>query len=472
MINKINWRFAGIFLSALLFVILGCSRVDLDKPGVIRLDEGIYALVSRDASFEENLGSNMGFIVGTEAVLAVDSGYTPEHASKLLREIRKVTDLPVRYLVNTHYHPVNTWGNSVFRENGAVIISRPETAREMENSYPSYMQYYEVSNPERYRELEGVKLTLPDSLMDSGKFTLDLGGRKVILEHFGPAHTAGDCLVYVPGSGVIYSGGLISNGYHPNLADPGADYENWIKVLDRLWETDINYIVPGEGKVCRKDQIELEKSYIENLTTACADSIRRGVPLRRLISTLQPGKIAAGAGSFQHQNIFSYNITAVFLSLLPEIVRTDFNLDLPEGFSLGGGGGGEKVGRMHWFRNMQLYEEIEVQWQPTAREKVISQDVYSRAYNFRTSSGERDLNVEGDREIDLGGEMVKAVYGNWTERRVNLGSRGFWILAMTVRDGKLYTINCLVRTGSDPRVARSRLRELEKVLSSFTLTSG
>lgn len=127
---------------------------------------------------------------------------------------------------------------------------------------------------------------------------------------------------------------------------------------------------------------------------------------------------------------------------------------------------------MHWFRNMQLYEEIEVQWQPTAREKVISQDVYSRAYNFRTSSGERDLNVEGDREIDLGGEMVKAVYGNWTERRVNLGSRGFWILAMTVRDGKLYTINCLVRTGSDPRVARSRLRELEKVLSSFTLTSG
>ncbi|MFO7914203.1 MAG: MBL fold metallo-hydrolase [Candidatus Krumholzibacteriales bacterium] len=470
MIDKANWRFLRVVLSALFFVILGCSKVDLDKPGLVRLDEGVYALISGDASFEENLGANRGFVVGSEGVLAVDSGYTPEHALKLLREIRKVTGLPVRFLVNTHYHPVNTWGNSVFREDGAVIISSAETAREMENSFPRYMQYYRNSNPGRYRNLKNVELALPDSLMDGRKITLDLGGRKVILEHSGPAHTPGDCLVYVPESGVIFSGGLISNGYHPNLADPGADYENWSSVLDRLSETEIKYIVPGEGRVCLKDQIEVEKSYIENLTRACADSIRKGVPLRRLLTSLQPGEITPEAGGYRHQNIFPYNVRAVFLRKLPEIVRPGFKIQLPEGFSLGGGGGGEKVGRMHWFRNEQLYEEIEVQWQPTVREEVLSQDVYSRGHSFKTSSAERDMNIEGDRKIDLGGEMVTAVYGKWTDRLANVGSVGFWTLAMTVRDGKLYTVNCLVRTEKDDRVARARLRELEKVLSSFTLT--
>jgi len=462
-------RFLFILIPALLMVTPGCSSVDMDRTGVIRMAEGVYALVSGGESFEENLGSNTGFVIGSDAVLVVDSGYTPEHAARLLREIRKVTDLPVKYLVNTHYHPVNVWGNSVFSEEGAVILARPETAENMKASFPGYMQYYKNSNPGRYRKLKGIQLALPDSFMSGKRMEIDLGGREVVLEYFGPAHTAGDCLVYVPECEILFSGGVVSNGYHPNMGDPGADFKNWIETLNELAGDEISYIVPGEGRVCGKDRIPLEKDYIESMLEVCADSIRKGVPVSRLISTLRPATVIPEAKMYRHRTIFPYNVRAVFLELLPDMVHPDFKMDFPRGFRIGGGGGGDRVGRMHWVREGEIYQEIEVQWQPSSRETILSQDVYSRAYAFNSSSGRREMKIEGDRKINLGGEQRPAVYGRWADSIVNVGGRGYWTLSMTVRGGKLYTVNCLVQAGRDEQLARERLAGLESVLSSFTL---
>ncbi|MBD3178947.1 MAG: MBL fold metallo-hydrolase [Candidatus Latescibacteria bacterium] len=467
--DRMKIRFTLSIVSILLVIVLGCTKVNMDSTGLVKLGEGVYALVAESESFADNLGTNRGFVIGSEAVLVIDPGYTPEHAGALLARVRELTDLPVKYAVNTHYHPVNVWGNSVFREQGAVIIARPETASYMEETFPGYMEYYRSSKPARYEQIKDVQLTLPDSLMTGERQVVDLGGRRVILQHFGPAHTAGDCLVSIPECGVLFPGGIISNGYHPNMADPGADFDNWIEILDRLSGAEISYVVPGEGRLCGRKQIGREKAYIRNLTEACADSIRKGVPLRRMISTLNPGAIIPEAENYGHRNIFSYNINKVFLNLLPEIVQPDFRLDLPEGFTLGGGGGGESVGRMHWFRSLQIYEEVEVQWQPTSRETILSQDVYTRGARFKTSSGDRKMSITGDKKIDLGGEKVTAVHGRWADSITSVGATGFWTLTTTIRDGRLYTFNCLVRVGKDDDAARERLIQLEKVLSTFRL---
>lgn len=464
-----KFRNSMVMISVFLILAVGCSGIDPDATGLIRLDEGVYALIAGGGTFEENLGANRGFVVGSQGVLVIDAGYTPEHAEIFLEKIREITDLPVKYLVNTHYHPVNVWGNSVFGEKGAVIVARPETARQMERSFQGYLEYYRGSNPQRYRDIKDVQLTLPDSVMYEERLVLDLGGREVILRHFGPAHTAGDCLVSVPESGVLFAGGIVSRGYHPNMADPDADLRNWLDIVDSLRSERFEYIVPGEGGVSDAGQLDLQEAYIENLMEVCADSIRRGVPLRRLVNTLQPAEIIPEAADYLHRNIFSFNVRAVFLAEVPRVVKPDFELELPEGFRIGGGGGGRKVGRMHWFRDLALYEEIEVQWQPTGRDTVLAQDIYARAPHFKTSSAERKMKILGDRKIDLGGEEVTAVHGRWAESIKNLGTRGFWTMAMAVRDGKLYTINCLVRAGRDDEIALNRLRRLEGLLADFSL---
>ena len=111
-----------------------------------------------------------------------------------MTHLRFLTDLPVGYLVNTHYHPDHVWGNGIFRAEGAVIIARPETAIEMERYSPVYRDYYRERKPAVFEMIRDVELALPDSLV-TGNIVLDLGGTEVAVDFHGPAHTAGDLVV-------------------------------------------------------------------------------------------------------------------------------------------------------------------------------------------------------------------------------------------------------------------------------------
>src|SRR5262249_39771240 len=91
---------------------------------VKKLADGVYAAISGDGSKAgSNAGSNAGFVVGTNGVVVIDTFVSPAPARDLLAEIRKVTNLPIRFVVNTHYHLDHTGGNAVFAEAGAAILA-------------------------------------------------------------------------------------------------------------------------------------------------------------------------------------------------------------------------------------------------------------------------------------------------------------------------------------------------------------
>jgi glyoxylase-like metal-dependent hydrolase (beta-lactamase superfamily II) len=97
-----------------LLLLCFCSAAlaqDTTDFTVKKIGEGVYAAISPDRS---KAGSNAGFIVGSDSVLVVDTFIGVEPAKELLAEIRNVTDLPIRYVVNTHYHLDHTGGNAVF----------------------------------------------------------------------------------------------------------------------------------------------------------------------------------------------------------------------------------------------------------------------------------------------------------------------------------------------------------------------
>lgn len=188
-----------------------------------KVGDGVYAAINPDGG---KAGSNAGFVVGDKAVLVVDTFIAAEPAQQLLAEIRKVTNLPIRYVVNTHYHLDHTGGNAVFAEAGATLIAH-RNVREWEHT--ENLKFFGPNpQPEQRARVEG--LALPDVVYDDA-LDVYLGARRVEVNYM-LGHTGGDSVVFVPDANVVFTGDLMWTHRLPNLID--ASTGRWIETLDTL----------------------------------------------------------------------------------------------------------------------------------------------------------------------------------------------------------------------------------------------
>ena len=178
--------------------------------------------------------ANIAVYKGEDALLVVDSEY-PNTAPDLLKKIRAISSLPIKYLVNTHYHGDHTGGNVVMGE-GAEIISH-------KNCQASFLR---TLKPEDDPKAKGAPQTTYEKEM-----TLRIEDEAVRLLHFNAGHTSGDTVVVFPKAGVIVAGDLFFHGMAPYIdVQDGADTANWILTIRRLAEKYPDYtIIPGHGKV-------------------------------------------------------------------------------------------------------------------------------------------------------------------------------------------------------------------------------
>ena len=105
----------------------------------------------------------------------------------------------------------------------------------------------------------GTVIALPSLTYDT-KMTIDLGDRKVVLIHLGPAHTKGDTLVYLPDQKILFSGDVLFTNFHPFLAE--GDLPSWGRVLDSILAMDVEKIIPGHGPLSTKKDVEDMKKYL------------------------------------------------------------------------------------------------------------------------------------------------------------------------------------------------------------------
>ena len=153
---------------------------------------------------------NTGVIIGDDSVMVIDTQATPRMANMVMERIRSVTDKPVKYVVLSHYHAVRILGASAY--NAEEIIAsdkcRAMVAERGQEDWDSEFERF----PRLFEGHEGIPgLTWP-TMTFSKKMTVYLGKRRVDLMHLGRAHTAGDVVVHVPDSGVIFSGDVVE--YH------------------------------------------------------------------------------------------------------------------------------------------------------------------------------------------------------------------------------------------------------------------
>jgi cyclase len=193
----------------------------------------------------EGVGGNITVAAGDDGVIMIDSQFEPMH-DKIKAAVQAATGLPIRYVVNTHFHGDHTGGNAAFAADGAIIAAQANVRRRLAEGSVSGLTG--AKTPPR------TGAALPTDIY-TDDMTLKIPGRSAELKHIENAHTDGDTYVYWTDANVLSTGDTMSTGRYPNIDFAnGGNIKGMIAATDRFLEfvNDDTKIVPGHGSLATK----------------------------------------------------------------------------------------------------------------------------------------------------------------------------------------------------------------------------
>lgn len=234
----------GIFL-ALILTTSAVQAGDLVLQPV-RVATNVYAIIGDlgGQTYEnEGLNNNLGFVVSDKGVLVINTGPSQRVAKALHAAIQMTTQQPIKWVVNVNSQNHYWLGNDYFKSLGATLIASKEGERVMREMGAQQLEANQTLLKEK---AAGTKLTYPTDLV-TDKRELKLGKTLVQLLHFGPAHTPGDLVVWLPEQKILFAGDII---YTERLLAiiPIGNSANWIEAFDKLAALNPKTVIPGHGK--------------------------------------------------------------------------------------------------------------------------------------------------------------------------------------------------------------------------------
>jgi cyclase len=213
-------------------------------------------------------GSNNIWVVFKDYVFVVDANF-PKEAGDVIADIKKTTNKPIKYVLDTHHHGDHAYGNCIWAKEGAQIIASKPTARLLKTSGPK--QWEDASKGPMGREdLKKNELKQADITFDD-KYELDDGTQRVEIYAFGHSHTSGDAVAYLPKLKILCTGDACVNGAFNFMGHSNSG--SWIDCLDKMAKLDIDVVCPGHGKMARKDLLATQKRYFSDMRA----QIKKGV---------------------------------------------------------------------------------------------------------------------------------------------------------------------------------------------------
>lgn len=307
-------------LASCLVVLGGCratSAPDSHEPSFTLKEVGpnVWAAISNSKS-SAPAPANTGFVIGDDGVAVIDACMSvdaegnlgTDTARQTLGAIRKITKLPVKFVINTHYHVDHVGGNAVFVEAGAIVLAHRNVRSWIHAEH--LRLFTKDSKPQHKAFMEAL---LPPTVTYNESADLYLGTRTIRVRSL-PGHTGGDSVVLIPDAKVVFAGDLLWRDLVPNLVD--ASTKPWIDTLDRLAtsEPDATF-VPGHGEVGNVKDVAAFREYLVTLRKLVSDAQAAGMSAEALADAVIPRL----SDRYSRWNGFEY-------AARPNILETDAEL--------------------------------------------------------------------------------------------------------------------------------------------------
>ncbi len=229
----------------------------------------------------DGVDSNTIFLITRDGVVVVDTRVTPNEAKKVLAEIRKRTDLPILYTINTHYHGDHTFGNQVFEGNGPIIAHESVRKNLFGDLGKDHLEAFKSKN------IPGMDETVvtPPNMVFKDEMEIFVGGYSLRLMHV-RGHTDGDVFIYIDQLRTLITGDLVSYKKIPSLKD--AYVEEWISAMDLLADFDAEIFIPGHGAHGGKPVLIAMKHYLLRLKEMVLKQLENGKSLKEAQDAIRP----------------------------------------------------------------------------------------------------------------------------------------------------------------------------------------
>jgi quinoprotein relay system zinc metallohydrolase 2 len=302
----------ALLAGALLLAIVAAAAAASEPLSVSEIARGVFVHQGRYELFtprNEGDVSNAGFIIGRDGVAVIDTGGSPRVGAALLAAIRSRTQIPIKYVINTHMHPDHVFGNVAFEGEKPTFVGHHKLPRAL----ATHAQRYLAINKELLGEeaFAGERIIAPTLLVDD-KLELDLGDRTLLLEAQKTAHTDNDLTVYDKQTGTLFLGDLLFVEHVPAL---DGSIRGWLALLDQ-WKqrTDIARVVPGHGpaSVPWPAAMAAEQRYLDRIAQDVRTMIKQG-------KTISEAMASAGLSEKDAWLLFpeyhARNVSAAFAEL-------------------------------------------------------------------------------------------------------------------------------------------------------------
>jgi cyclase len=252
---------------------------------VREIAKGVFFRYSAISATDKNVkfgGSNNIWIVFEDYVLVYDANF-PKEAGDVIEAVRKTTDKPIRYVLDSHHHGDHAYGNAVFAKAGATVIAQTNCARLLRVNGPK--EFEEAGNPKKEgrKDIAASYLKVPDLIFDEKLIFEDKEQRAELL-FLGHAHTAGDAFLYLPKHRILCTGDACTNGPFNFMGH--SDSASWIRVLEKAQQLDVKIVCPGHGPLAGKDVLPKQRRYFVELRAQVKKGIDAGKDFEDILKGL------------------------------------------------------------------------------------------------------------------------------------------------------------------------------------------
>ena len=256
---------------------------------------------------------NSGIIVGDDSVMVIDAQATPTLARQVIQKVRSVTDKPISHLVLSHYHAVRVLGAAEYKASNIIMSSKARSMvvergqEDWDSEFDRFPRLFKG-----HEEIPG--LTWPTTTFDK-KMSLFLGKRRVDLYFLGRAHTAGDIVIHVPDSNVLFTGDIVE--YKSACYCGDAHLQDWPKTLGKIAKFQAVSLVPGRGDALTdprqiNDAIALTEDFVTSTFKSVSKIANAGGDLKEAMSSCRNECDKKFSGYAIYEHCLPFNVSRAF----------------------------------------------------------------------------------------------------------------------------------------------------------------